>query len=402
MIEIRNKAKCCGCTACKEVCPTGAIEMSQDEEGFFYPITNIEKCIKCNKCNSVCPIINKVKETTYSRKVYICQNKDNQIRFDSTSGGVFSALAQYVIDRDGYVFGVEFDNEWRVVHGVTRTNEDLKRFRGSKYVQSFLGDTFIYVKKILEKDNWVLFTGTPCQIEGLVSYLHKEYEKLILMDMVCYSVSSPGVWNMYLNHLKKTQKLDITKVSSIKFRDKTKYGYEYSLMTFYDKCGKLLYSSGPESNQLLRSFVSNTSTRPSCYKCKFKKVKRVSDFTVWDCYDVYKYKKELDDNKGTSHVMVHTKKAQSIIDEINEKCLIMESIELGIAIKTEPSMVECAVPNVCRESFFKCFADGKDCFDLYFLDTPKVKVERLLRTILSKIRLYKYFKRSLKELKKVL
>lgn len=396
MIEITDKAKCCGCTACKVACPTGAIEMEQDKEGFSYPCIDNSKCIKCNKCNRVCPIINKSNETAFSRKVYICQNTDDNIRFDSTSGGVFSALACYVIDRNGYVFGAEFDNKWRVVHGVGSSLEDLGRFRGSKYVQSHLGDTFKDVKRLLDDDKWVLFTGTPCQVEGLVSYLNKQYEKLILMDIVCFSISSPGVWKTYLEHLEKTGKIDISKISEIKFRDKTKYGYEYTLMTFYDNNSKVLYSSGPESNQMLRSFVSNTSVRPACYSCQFKKVNRVSDFTAWDCYNVYKYKKEMDDNRGTSHVMIHTKKAQQIVDEINGKYLVMKPVELDKAVESEPAMIECAVPSVNREAFFECIADGEDCFDYFFQETPKVKIEKTLRVILSKIGLYSYFKRRIK------
>lgn len=396
MIEITEKAKCCGCTACVQVCPVEAIKMIQDVEGFYYPNTDVDKCIKCNKCNGVCPIINKSLETEYERKVYIGQNKDEKIRFDSTSGGIFSALANYVIDNNGYVFGAEFDDDWQVVHGNCKKLGELSRFRGSKYVQSNLGDTFKEVKRFLDDKQWVLFTGTPCQVEGLVSFLHDEYEKLILMDIVCYSISSPGVWEMYLKHVAKENKLDLSKIERIKFRDKTKYGYEYTLMT-YDYNGEILYASGPESNQMLRSFVSNTSTRPSCYNCHFKKINRVSDFTAWDCYNVYKYDKALDDNKGTSHVMIHSDKAQKIIEAINGKYLILEEVNLNKAIDSEPAMLECAKPSSIRNDFFKCIDEGKDGFDYYFQDTSKVKIERILRAVLSKTGLYSFIKRKIKQ-----
>ena len=334
-------------------------------------------------------------DSSFKRKVYICQNRDNDIRFDSTSGGVFSALSKYVIDRKGYVFGAEFDKNWRVVHGMGQSEDDLFRFRGSKYVQSHLGDTFKKVKSVLEDDRWVLFSGTPCQIEGLVCFLKKDYDKLILMDIVCFSISSPKVWELFLNHLEKNDQIDFSKVKRIKFRDKTKFGYEYTLMTFYDQNGKVLYASGPESNQMLRSFVSNTSTRPSCYKCRFKKVNRVSDFTVWDCYNVYKYKKSLDDNCGTSHVMVHSEKAYKILNELDDY-LLLERVDLKQAIDSEPAMIKCSVPNDIRTEFFKCIANGQDAFDIYFQDTLKVKIERILRKILSKTNLYSFVKRSIK------
>ena len=283
-------------------------------------------------------------DRSFERKVYICQNKNNDIRFDSTSGGVFSALAKYVISRNGYVFGAEFDENWNVIHGYGQTEEDLSRFRGSKYVQSHLGDTFHKVRELLEADNWVLFSGTPCQAEGLAAYLGKDYEKLILMDIVCFSISSPVVWRMFLEHLEKTKQLDLAMVRKIKFRDKTKYGYEYTLMTFYDSNGKVLYDSGPESNQMLRSFVSNTSTRPSCYACQFKKMNRVSDYTAWDCYNVYQYQKALDDNRGTSHIMVHSEKAQRILNELGEDLLLV-SVDLRAAVDSEPAMIQCVAPS---------------------------------------------------------
>lgn len=396
MIRIFEKDKCCGCTACEEICPVGAIEMLPDEEGFSYPHTDISKCINCDKCNRVCPVINKSKENDYLRKVYICQNKNDEIRFDSTSGGVFSALAQYVIDKKGYVFGAEFDDSWRVVHGITNKTEDLGRFRGSKYVQSYLGNTFKSVKNLLDDNKWVLFSGTPCQVEGLTSFLQKEYEKLILMDIVCLSISSPLVWKMFLNHLEKNRKIDMSKVFKIKFRDKKKYGYEYTLMSFYDNGGKIIYSSGAESNQMLRSFVSNTSVRPSCYKCQFRKVNRVSDFTAWDCFNVYKYKKEMDDNCGTSHVMIHTEKAQKIIDEIREKYLLLEHVNIKEAVESEPAMIKNAKANKMREAFFYCIEEGNDCFDIFFRENIKVKLERILRKVLSKMKLYGFVKRLLK------
>lgn len=395
MIEIQDKMECCGCSACANVCPVTAIKMEPDEEGFLYPNVDTDTCINCGKCNRVCPIINAAEPTPYERKVYICQNKNEKIRLDSTSGGVFSALAKYVLDRNGYVFGAEFDENWTVIHGYTQNEDDLGRFRGSKYVQSNVGDSFRLVKEFLEENQWVLFTGTPCQVEGLHNFLGKEYEKLILMDIVCFSISSPGVWKAYLSHLETSGKIDISKVKRIKFRDKTKYGYEYTLMTFYDENGEELYSSGPESNQMLRSFVSNTSTRPSCYDCKFKKVNRVSDFTAWDCYNVYKYDTNLDDNKGTSHILIHDQKAEDMLEELGSS-LLLKNVDLEKAVMSEPAMIQCAEPNEKRTKFFQEF-EKEDPFNVFFQESAKTCIERTLRKNLCKLGLYRFIKRMIKK-----
>lgn len=397
MIKIFDKSDCCGCTACAMSCPVRAIHMKEDKEGFLYPIIDEKKCIRCNKCEKVCPINKNSVESDYSRKVYVCQNKNVDIRFDSTSGGFFSAVSNYVLKRNGYVIGAEFDGEWNVVHGKGSTPEDLARFRGSKYIQSKLGDVFIHIKQLLDNNEWVLFSGTPCQVEGLVSYLNKNYEKLILMDIVCFSISSPKVWRFFLSYLEKNKKLEISKINKIKFRDKTKYGYEYTLMSFYDKNGRVLYSSGPESNKMLRSFVSNTSTRLACYKCRFKKIKRVSDFTAWDCYNVYQYNKEADDNKGTSHVMIHSQKAAEILEELKDD-LWLKEVNLEAAVKSEPAMIKCATPSKERSLFFKCVERGENPFEIYFNETLRTKGEKILRKIFSTLGIYKIIKRSIKKL----
>lgn len=395
MIEIKDKTECCGCSACASGCPVGAINMIEDGEGFQYPQIDNNKCVNCQKCENVCPVRNKKVYNESSRKVYICQNRDDNIRFDSTSGGAFSALAKYVIRRKGYVFGAEFNSEWKVVHGFVREYAQLSRFRGSKYVQSDIGDTFVQIKNLLDDDNWVLFTGTPCQVEGLILFLGKSYEKLVLMDIVCYSISSPKVWRMYLDHLETSRKIDLSKVKRIKFRDKSKYGYEYTLMTFYDKNNKIIYSSGPECNQMLRSFVSNTSTRPSCYNCQFKKIERNSDFTVWDCYNIYKYDRKLDDNKGSSHIMVHSVKAKKMLEELSED-LVLKQINIISAVESEPAMTESAKPSDLRVDFFECVQKNENVFNVYFSKSVKIQIESILRKMLSRIGVYKYIKRMIK------
>lgn len=395
MISISDKTKCSGCFACYNACPVNCIKMLQDEEGFYYPEADAAKCINCGLCKKTCPILNPVGTDSNIRKVFICQNKSVDIRLDSTSGGVFSALAQYVLNRDGIVFGAEFGKDFAVRHGSCDKPEELVRFRGSKYVQSYVGNVYQQVRDYLTEGRWVLFTGTPCQVAGLSKFLGRKHKKLILMDIVCYSISSPGVWEQYLRHIEKSGKVKLKETGRLKFRDKSKYGYDYSLMAFYDKNENVLFSEGAESSQMLRSFVTNTSTRLSCYECQFKGTERVSDFTVWDCYNIYQYDKTMDDDKGSSHMMVHTQKGMDMLPELYEY-LMMKEVDTNKAVNSEPAMCEPAKPGDMREAFFEEYKKGGDVFDIYFKDSYRVKGERALRRLLSMMGLYKKVKRILK------
>ena len=203
MIEIKDKKNCCGCSACYSICPKNCIEMKADREGFLYPKINKDLCINCGLCETVCPIINKVEEKVFEQEGYLVQNKDEKVREESTAGGAFTAIAKYVLEKKGIVFGVQYDENLNVVHSYVENEIDLKLYRNSKYVQSKIGKTFKQAKKFLDEDRWVCFSGTPCQIEGLKKYLKKDYNKLITVDVVCHAVPSPLVWEKYLEVQRK-------------------------------------------------------------------------------------------------------------------------------------------------------------------------------------------------------
>ena len=252
-IEIYDKSECCGCTACASVCPKNAITMKEDEEGFLYPTIDKEKCINCGLCKKVCPIINK-NNNTKKQHAYIFQNSDEEVRRQSTSGGAFTAIAEKIIDMNGIVYGAIFDNNFKVIHKGIDNKEELYKFRNSKYVQSEIGKTFKEVRDFLDKDRWVCFSGTSCQIEGLKNFLGKDYEKLILVDVVCRAVPSPLIWKKYLNLKKKK----IKNIEKIYFRDKY-YGYKYSNLSIYNSDNKNNpeYHQGVETDPYLRAFFSN-------------------------------------------------------------------------------------------------------------------------------------------------
>ena len=385
-IQIDDKSKCCACTACKSICPQNAIEMKEDEEGFLYPSINMDKCVNCGLCKKVCPVLNK-NNNLKEQHAFIFQNKDDLIRRQSTSGGAFSAIAEEIINKNGIVFGAIFDEEFNVVHKGIETKEDLWRFRNSKYVQSDLRNTFLETKINLDKNRWVCFSGTSCQIEGLKKFLGKDYDKLILVDVVCRAVPSPLIWRKYLK-LRKTQ---IKNIKKIYFRDKI-YGYKYSNLSIYDSndLQKPSYKNGVESDPYLRAFFSNICDRPSCYTCQFKKRNRESDITLWDCFDVEKYNKKFDDDKGTTRILTNSEKGYKFIKKLKQKNKV-EEIRVDEATKGFLAMFQSVKYNYNREKFLsdaKTMEDS-ELFKKYFKDSPKIKLERFLRKNLVRTKIYK-------------
>ncbi len=258
MIQIENKKKCSGCTACYAVCPKQCIEMKVDEEGFRYPAVDTEKCIRCGACERSCPILNPATEVPALQKAFLVQHKDDTVRLDSSSGGAFTAIASYVLSKGGVVFGAAYDEYFQVRHCYVENTAKLWKFRNSKYVQSDVGDCFREVRDFLRVGRWVCFSGTPCQIEGVNRFLGKQYEKLVLVDVVCHGVPSPLIWNRYLEY----QRIEEQKPDNIRFRDKF-YGYKYSTMTLI-KGGKNVYHAGSQLDPMLRAFFKIFATvRPA-------------------------------------------------------------------------------------------------------------------------------------------
>lgn len=386
MLQLENKSLCCGCTACKSICPQKCISMEKDEEGFLYPKIDKEKCINCTLCEKVCPIKN-TKENIKEQHAYIFQHKNDIIRKQSTSGGAFTAISKYVIKNNGIVYGAVFDENYKVIHIGINKKEELYKFRNSKYVQSDLGDCYTEIKENLENGITVCFSGTSCQIEGLKCYLKKEYENLLLVDVVCRAVPSPLIWEKYLKLRKKQYK----NIKSIMFRDKY-YGYKYSNLSIYNKDNdkKQEYHKGVDSDPYLRAFFTNICDRPSCYSCKFKKLYRESDITIWDCFNVNKYNKKYDDDLGTNRILTHTKKGQEIIEEIIKENK-GEEIDVSKATDGFLAIFQPVKNNEKREEFFKdaIALKEEELFNKYFADTFKIKLERYGRIILLKTKLYK-------------
>lgn len=393
-IEIKDKELCSGCTACKNICPKEAIEMVKDEEGFLYPKVNKEKCIKCGKCKKVCPVLNKKNRDKFKQKGYIFQYKDKEIRKQSTSGGAFTAIADYVIERNGVVFGAAFDENFNVIHQSAKNKKDLEKFRNSKYVQSDLKNTFKEVKELLENNILVCYSGTACQIEGLISYLGKKYDNLVTVDVICRAVPSPMLWKKYLEYRIKNNN-----PKKIYFREKF-YGYKYSNLTMRDN-SKVFYHNGVDTDPYLRAFFSNIAVRPSCYNCSFKEQLHKADFTIWDCFDVDKYDSTFDDDIGTTRILLNSEKAIKIFDEIKMKHSTKE-VEVDFLVSNFHQMFNSAKYNSKRKEFFDDLKteDFESIISKYFPNSFKCKIEKYARIALIKLRIYKPLIRLGKKIRK--
>lgn len=348
MVSIENKKDCCGCTACYSVCPKNCITMEEDSEGFNYPKIDIENCINCNMCSKVCPVLkDKPKDDfTYA---YIVRNKNNDVLMNSSSGGAFTAFSDTAIDENYVVFGGAFDDDFNVIHDCAESKADAQKFRGSKYVQSRLDDTFLQIKNLLDSGRKVLFSGCPCQVAGLVSFLQKPYDNLITVDFVCHAVPSPKVWKKYREYLTSKYKSNI---KAVNFRSK-EFGYHCSSMKIEMENGKT-QKLGMNADLLLKSFFQNVCCRPSCYDCHFKTTDRYSDITVFDCWDISRHdKNKKDDNKGYSAVLVHNQKGQMLFDKIKDKVECC-SADLDVLMATDGLYATRSIDyNPKREKYFE-------------------------------------------------
>lgn len=378
MIEIKDKSLCSGCAACFNICPQECIIMKNDEEGFLYPEVDKSLCIACGLCDKVCGGYSS-QNTDVS--AYACINKDDKIRKSSSSGGVFYLLAEYVLDCNGVVFGAVFDNDFSVYHVSVENKNDLHKLQGSKYVQSRIGDAYKKAKELIESKRLVLFSGTPCQTDGLAKYLGKEYDNLILQDIICHGVPSPAVWHKYKKYRESAAGAAIQRIS---FRHK-QYGWKtYSVL--FKFLNNTEYIMKLNEDLYMKAFLKNLSLRPSCYNCQHKELNRMSDITLADFWGVEKINLDFFDDKGTSLVWIHSKKGKEIFDIIKKK-MIFKKTDINEALKYNKAALESVHLPSTRESFFKNIgkANFKHLVNKYsgekLIDKVKIKIEILWRKI---------------------
>lgn len=380
MKNITDKDKCCGCMACVNICPKGAINIKVNDEGFSYPDIDEEKCIECGLCKNTCPV-NKYISNNKKPKAYAAYSLDNKIRLSSSSGGIFASLAMYILSLSGSVYGVSIiENEAKHIK-ITNIN-DLKQIMGSKYVQSDIQNTYKQVKQDILDEKHVLFSGTPCQIAGLYSYLSNfkalNMNFLYTVEVVCHGVPSPKVFKKYI--LEKEDKYG-SNVQNINFRDKTRGWVNYNINIQFKN--KKTYTKKFQEDIYMRTFLKDIALRRSCYDCNFNGVTRVSDITLGDYWGVqYKYK-HLADNKGISLVLVNSNQGEKILDNIKSKIYI-EPTDLDYAIQNNPCIIKSVSLNENRENFF----NDLDSMNLEVLQEKYFKYTKVKKNHVKEI-LYK-------------
>lgn len=322
MIVYAKKEDCCGCTACMSICPNDAITMVADEEGFLYPHINDDLCNECQLCIQICPFREgyRIKDNYDQPIVYAAKHRDYNVRINSSSGGMFTAISDYILDNGGVIYGVAFDDKLRACHQKAETPEERDKLRGSKYVQSYLNGVFKDVREKLKRGKPVLFTGTPCQNAGLHAYLKKDYENLYLCDIVCRGTPSPVIFQDYIRYCEKKNRSKVIE-----------YYCRYKGNGWHSSMEKAVYENGKEDStsvisQLYRSlFYSLTVLRPACHNCKFANVSRPSDITIGDFWGIEKCMPDFDDNMGVSLVLVNSAKGMNLFQKISKNLGYRES-----------------------------------------------------------------------------
>lgn len=381
MISIKDKKACCGCGACVQRCPKQCITLHEDSEGFLYPVADASVCINCGLCEKVCPVINQ--HTAHEPlQTFAAKNSNEAVRAASSSGGVFTMLAESVIKSGGVVFGAAFDQQWKVVHTCATTIGGLQKFRGSKYLQSQTNNTFKEAEAYLKQGRQVLYSGTPCQVAGLKRYLRKDYDNLLTVDFICHGVPSPGVFRTYLRDEiirlsarqgggKNTVLLPCiplvaesdglgggdVKIQSVSFRDKRKgwkkFGFALGLSKASaagEKNSVLLSYSPLNKDLFMRGFLRDLYLRPSCYACPAKELKSGSDITLGDFWGIETLLPELDDDRGISAVTANTEKGRALLQELNAE---QTEVAYSEVVKRNPALVHSASEPKGRKAFFE-------------------------------------------------
>ena len=403
-IEVRHVEDCCGCSACAAACPVGCIAMAYDAEGCEYPKVDSSRCIGCGRCLKACPVAQAQPGAPCSQRAFLAQHIDPQVLLEATSGGAMSALGQAMLRRGGSVYGAanlrdaERDRvkgaPGRLVVGHVGVDDEreLARFRNSKYVQSVMGPTYTEVREQLASGRQVLFTGTPCQCEGLIALLDGHPANLVLADVVCRGVVCRAAFASYVSWFDAR----VGEADVVRFRDKARYGYNYSRIRAV-RGDEVLYGAGVESDPYLRAFFSSLSVRPICHQCSFKKRYRESDLTCWDCYDIERFSEALDDNRGVTRVLVHSQAGLALLEEASADLRLVE-VDADEAVKGVYELVRSVGKNPRRGSFMRDVETlaPAEVVEKWLPDSLPVKAERAARLLAQKTGAYDHIKRATK------
>lgn len=343
MIKLNDKSDCCGCSACYSVCSHHAIKFEEDQEGFFYPVFNLNLCVDCGLCEKVCPVIHyKTESKNGNPVIYSAINNNVKQYMQSSSGGIFILLCEYIISKGGIVCGAIYDKDFVVKHSFAKTLDECRAFQGSKYVQSDIRGIYSKIKTILKDNVPVLFSGTPCQVAGLKLYLRKNYDNLYTVDLICHGVPSPLMFKDYLNFVRgKNEILHINMKSKSKKKGTTiRFDFlngKYVRQTLKTDLWNKLYFG---------SFI----VRPSCHNCQFTHFNRVGDITIGDSWGINKYYPNFHADKMTSLLFVNTHKGAFLYDRISNQ---IDKIEITKEESMQPQLQYPTKKSLEREAFWE-------------------------------------------------
>ncbi len=384
MVLFESPHQCCGCGACENVCPVNAITMTQDEKGFLYPRITDELCINCGICKSVCAYQNdNVPKQSHTAKVYAAIHKDRDWLYKSSSGGVFAAAAQFVIESGGVVAGCAWNEEMCAEHIIIYDKMDIKKLQGSKYVQSISGKCFKNIEDILISGKTVLFSGTPCQCAGLKGYLKKEYENLICIEVVCHGVPNNRFFKEYVEQLENKYG---GRIVDLNFRSK-KFGWNILLEITVEKGRKYKkrYLTAAESSYV-SYFRKGFFYRDSCYSCRYAQAKRFNDLTIGDFWGIKNFHPEISSNNGVSVIISNTANGDILIEKLS-KYLKLTISDYNSAAKYNPQLHRATQNPLDSETLWDMYLNQgmSSLCKNYYKENKKVilkhKIKRLLKDL---------------------
>ena len=387
--QVQNDT-CTGCGACLNSCPKNAITMHGDEYGFYKPVIDNEKCVNCGLCEKVCPIDKFNSTNENAPKVFALQINDEGQLYKSASGGAFAVIAKEVISQGGVVYGVIYDDEMKVCHSRTETIDGLEKMYSSKYVQSNTKTTFKQAKEDLENKKTVLFSGTPCQIAGLKSYLRKDYENLLTVDLVCHGVPSPKIFEIYKKEFMQKRPKDEW-LLNIDFRSKIQ---SWSNEVVEINTASNIYAIQANNDNFMKAFLSDLSTNSACHNCQFNNLPRVADLSLGDFWGVDDYDKTLNNNKGLSIVLMNNQKGRKWFEKIKDNCMTKD-VPLDMVVKCNPNIKGSSKPHKKRLEFFEDINSGKtlkSCVKKYCKTPLHIAIYRFLPQFAKNFIKYKILK----------
>lgn len=353
-----NPNECIGCTACVHSCPKDAISIKKNNEGFLCADIDEKKCINCGICHNVCPTQQGTGEESFIYKeAYACYLKNTDIQNKSTSGGIFYSVAKSVLEKGGKVYGVAIDENLCVKHILVEKEEDLGKLQGSKYVQSELGNSFAEIKASLERNEYVLFSGTGCQVAGLRNYLKKDYENLVTVDLICHGIPSPGLFEDYIKYLGKKYR---GRILSYKFRQKNPMrAQSYDTKITIKKGNKAVEKTvSGDDDPFTINYLKNSLQNKECYKCRFASLRRSADITLGDYWGIEEVHPGFSDGNSISLVLLNTDKALTVWEDIKNEIEFLPTRQEKI-LKHNHQLTVPAPYNLRREEIYKNYTKGK-------------------------------------------